>query len=68
MKEAYPIIIAEESDGYYVSIPDFYSSTIGSNIADSIAMARDAIGLLGSDMEADGKELPKPGRAIASPN
>ncbi|MDD4112406.1 MAG: type II toxin-antitoxin system HicB family antitoxin [Herbinix sp.] len=68
MKEAYPIIIAEESDGYYVSIPDFDIATQGSSIADSIAMARDAIGLMGIDMEDDGKELPKPGTAIVSPN
>ncbi|NLP15530.1 MAG: type II toxin-antitoxin system HicB family antitoxin, partial [Clostridiales bacterium] len=46
MKEAYPIIISEESDGYYVSIPDFNIATQGSSIADSISMARDAIGLM----------------------
>ncbi len=68
MKEAYPIIIAEESDGYYVSIPDFDIATQGSSIADSIAMARDAIGLMGIDMEDDGKELPLPGTAIVTPN
>lgn len=68
MKEAYPIIIAEESDGYYVSIPDFDIATQGSSIADSIAMARDAIGLIGIDMEDDGKELPKPGTAKITQN
>ena len=40
MKEAYPIIISEESDGYYVSIPDFNIATQGSSIADSISGTR----------------------------
>lgn len=60
MKEAYPIIVSEEKDSYYVSIPDFDIATQGTSIADSIAMARDAIGLMGIDMEDEGKELPKP--------
>ena len=68
MKEAYPIIISEESDGYYVSIPDFNIATQGSSIADSISMARDAIGLMGIDMEDDGKDLPKPGSSNITPN
>lgn len=68
MKEAYPIIISEESDGYYVSIPDFNIATQGSSIADSISMARDAIGLMGIDMEDDGKDLPKPDSSNVTPN
>lgn len=58
MKEVYPIIISKEEDGYYVSIPDFDISTQGESVADSIAMARDAIGLMGIDMQDDGKKLP----------
>lgn len=61
MKEAYPVIITEEKDGYYVSIPDFDIATQGTSIADAIAMARDAIGLMGIDMEDEGKVMPKPG-------
>ena len=57
-REVYPIIISKESKGYYVSIPDFNISTQGESIADAIAMARDAIGLMGIDMQDDGKELP----------
>lgn len=68
MKEAYPIIISEESDGYYVSIPNFNIATQGSSIADSISMARDAIGLMGIDMEDDGKDLPKPDSSNVTPN
>src|SRR5690554_3829276 len=60
MKEAYPVIIAEEKDGYYVSIPDFDIATQGTNVTDSIEMARDAIGVTGIDLEDDGKPLPKP--------
>ena len=60
MKEVYPVIISEEKDGFYVSIPDFDIATQGVDLADSIAMARDAIGLMGIDMEDDGKSLPKP--------
>lgn len=61
MKErsVYPIIISEEQDGYYVSIPDFNSATQGKSIAEAIMMARDAIGLMGIDMQDDGKELPE---------
>ena len=57
---AYPIIIVREEDGYYVSIPDFAIATQGDSIPDAIMMARDAIGLMGIDMQDDGKELPVP--------
>jgi len=60
MKEVYPIIISKEKDGYYVSIPDFDIATQGTSIVNAIEMARDAIGLMGIDMEDDGKPLPKP--------
>jgi predicted RNase H-like HicB family nuclease len=60
MKEAYPIIISKKEDGYYVSIPDFDIATQGNDIPGAIYMARDAIGLIGIDMEEDGKELPQP--------
>lgn len=56
----YPIIISKENDGYFVSIPDFESATQGESIADAIMMARDAIGLMGIDMQDDGNELPTP--------
>ena len=56
----YPIIISEEKDGLYVSIPDFEVATQGESIADAIVMARDAIGLMGIDLQDEGKELPSP--------
>ena len=59
MKEAYPII-SKENEGFYVFIPDFNIATQGSSIANSIMMARDTIEIIGIDMLADCKELPKP--------
>lgn len=60
MKKAYPIIIKGKEGDYYVRIPDFNIGTQGEDVADAIAMARDAIGLIGIDMEDDKKELPSP--------
>jgi len=60
MREAYPVIISKTNNEYYVSIPDFDIATQGKDIPNAIYMARDAIGLMGIDMEDDGKELPKP--------
>lgn len=59
-KDAYPIILSPEDDGYIVYIPDFEVGTQGETIADAMEMARDAIGLMGIDLEDDGKEIPKP--------
>lgn len=60
MKKVYPIIIKETKKDYYVRIPDFDMATQGEDLADAIYMARDAIGLVGIDMEDDGKTLPEP--------
>ncbi len=59
-KKAYPIILIKDDDGYYVEIPDFNSGTQGDSIAEAMEMARDAIGLMGIDMEDDGKTIPEP--------
>ena len=59
-KAAYPIILKPDKDGYYVEIPDFDVGTQGETIAEAMEMARDAIGLMGIDMEDDGKTLPAP--------
>ena len=42
-----------------VFIPDFNINTQGKDIPDAIEMARDAIGIMGIDMEDNGEELPK---------
>lgn len=64
MKEVYPIILTKEESGYYVNIPDFKASTQGEDLANSIEMARDLIGLMAIDFEEDGKDIPKPNSVI----
>ena len=59
-KDAYPIVLEKTEDGYYVRIPDFDVGTQGDSIADAMEMARDAIGLMGIDLQDDGKEIPEP--------
>ncbi len=49
-----------DKEGYVVYIPDFNINTEGHDLADSIGMARDAIGLMGIDMQDDKKALPSP--------
>lgn len=59
MKNAYPIVMTKEK-GIVVYIPDFDINTQGEDEAEAIAMARDAIGLMGIDMEDDGEKIPDP--------
>lgn len=60
MKNTYPIILIKEEIGYTVYIPDFDINTQGDDLTEAIGMARDAIGLMGIDMEDDKKEIPTP--------
>ena len=60
MKNSYPILLIPEDKGFTVYIPDFDINTQGEDLTDAIEMARDAIGLMGVDMEDDGKALPTP--------
>lgn len=60
MKNSYPIILTPDKTGYVVYVPDFNINTEGETITDAIEMARDAIGLMGIDMEDDKKSLPVP--------
>ncbi|MBQ0014322.1 MAG: type II toxin-antitoxin system HicB family antitoxin [Oscillospiraceae bacterium] len=60
MKQTYPIVIKKTSSGYVVYIPDFDINTEGADITEAIEMARDAIGIMGIDMEDDKKKLPEP--------
>lgn len=59
-KGAYPIILKRTDEGYYVNIPDFDIGTQGESIAEAMEMARDAIGLVGIDLEDDKKTIPEP--------
>lgn len=59
MKNAYPIIMTKGKDYIVVYIPDFNINTQGKDVPDAIEMARDAIGLMGIDMQDDGETLPE---------
>ena len=58
MKNAYPIIMTKGKEFIVVYVPDFDINTQGTDIPNSIEMARDAIGLIGIDMQDDGENLP----------
>ncbi|MEE3333390.1 MAG: type II toxin-antitoxin system HicB family antitoxin [Ruminococcus sp.] len=60
MKATFPIILTPDKDGYVVYIPDFDINTQGSDLTEAIEMARDAIGLMGIDMEDDNLSIPSP--------
>lgn len=60
MKATFPIILTPVKDGYVVYIPDFDINTQGSDLTEAIEMARDAIGIMGIDMEDDNLTIPSP--------
>ena len=64
MKNTYPIIFTPDDKGYTVYIPDFNANTQGKNLTEAIEMARDAMGIMGIDMEDDGIVLPEPSSAV----
>ena len=59
MKIAYPVIMTQGKEFIVVFIPDFNINTQGMDVPDAIEMARDAIGLMGIDMQDNGESLPK---------
>lgn len=60
MKKAYPVILSQGKTMVIAYIPDFEINTQGENITDAMEMARDAIGVVGIDMEDEGESLPEP--------
>lgn len=60
MKNAYPIVITKGNEKFIVYVPDFHINTEGNDVAEAMEMARDAIGLMGIDMQDDHEELPNP--------
>ncbi len=60
MKTTYPIVLTPDKVGYVVYIPDFDINTEGDTLTEAIEMARDAIGLMGIDMEDENRKLPVP--------
>jgi predicted RNase H-like HicB family nuclease len=59
MKNAYPVIMTQGKEFIVIFIPDFNINTQGKDVPDAIEMARDAIGLMGIDMQDNGESLPK---------
>ena len=62
MKATYPIIISKGKEYLVVYIPDFDINTQGIDEADAMKMARDAIGIVGIDIEDENDELPTPSK------
>ena len=60
MKNSYPIILMPDKFGYIVYIPDFNINSEGDTLTEAIEIARDAIGIIGIDMEDNDESLPSP--------
>lgn len=60
MKAAYPIVMSKGVNHIVAFIPDFNINTQGKDYAEAMEMARDAIGLMGIDMEDEKEQLPPP--------
>ena len=59
MKAVYPVIFTDLGNGYMAYVPDFEINTQGEDLSEAIEMTRDAMGLMGIDMQDEGKALPK---------
>ncbi|WP_251497639.1 type II toxin-antitoxin system HicB family antitoxin [Otoolea muris] len=70
MKQVYATFILNTKDGsehpFLVYVPDMEIFTEGDSLADSIEMARDAIGLAGISMEDHKEEIPAPSDQAAA--
>lgn len=65
MKKAYLIVLSPDiNSGYSVFVPDFNINTQGESIVDAIEMARDAISIVGIDMEDRNKSIPSPSESV----
>ena len=61
MTVVYPVVFTPlEEGGYLAYVPDLKINTHGEDLAQAILMARDAIGVIGLDIEDDGDPLPVP--------
>ncbi len=70
MKAAYPVILTPGDQFVLAYVPDFDINTQGVNQADAMEMARDAIGMVGMDMEDDHEVIPdaSPIQSVAVPD
>lgn len=60
MKNSYPVILTSCEGGYVVFIPDFNINTEGNTITDALEMSKDAIGIIGIELEDRSEALPVP--------
>jgi len=62
MKTCYPVILTplEDNSGYLVHVPDFDIDTHGTDLANAMEMARDAINLLGVTYQDKKWDMPAP--------
>lgn len=62
MKTCYPIILTplENNEGYLVHVPDFNIDTHGTDLANALEMAKDAIELYGISCEDHNEPIPAP--------
>ncbi|MDD3349939.1 MAG: type II toxin-antitoxin system HicB family antitoxin [Eubacteriales bacterium] len=62
MKKVYPVVFTRLEDGFAAFVPDMNIDTQGEDLAEAIEMARDAIGIMGIDMEDDNKKILEPSK------
>lgn len=60
MKNSYPIVLTPCEGGYVVYVPDFNINTEGDTLTDALEMAKDAIGIIGIELEDRKEILPTP--------
>ena len=66
MTVVYPVVFTPlEEGGYLAYVPDLKINTHGEDLAQAILMARDAIGVIGLDIEDDGDPLPVPSKSVS---
>jgi predicted RNase H-like HicB family nuclease len=60
-KTVYPVILTPAKEGgYCVTVPDIGNHTEGDDLADALAMAQDAIEMMGVFLQDEGKPIPEP--------
>ena len=65
MKAVYPVVFTKLDDGFMAYVPDMEINTQGDDLLEAISMARDAIGIMGIDIQDEGKEVPRPSSITA---
>lgn len=64
MKTAYPVVLSKGEKYIVAFVPDFNINSQGKDYAEVIEMVRDAIGIMGIDMEDNNEKLPVPSDII----